>query len=69
MDALDECALVARRFDDRAERNVLHAPQHDLRAFGHFEGFHDAAKGQFHAAVMQVMVGGVESFHGQTISP
>ncbi len=73
MDALDRCALVGWRLDHRAEAGLFHAPQHNLGAFRLLEGFDDAAEGEFHAAVMQVVVGCIEGLHGyplgQTTSP
>jgi hypothetical protein len=69
VDTLDGRAVVGGGFDHRAETDLLDAPENDFGALRLLEGLDDAAEGQFHAAVMQVMVGGIEGFHDQTTSP
>ena len=69
MDTLDDRPIIDGRFDHRPEADVLDASKDDFGPLRHLEGLDDAPEGKLHAAVMQVMVGGVEGFHDQTTSP
>ena len=69
VDAFDNSAVVDGRFKDGAEADFLHAPPDDFGALRLLESFDDAAEGKLHAAVMKVVIGGVERLHGQTTSP